>query len=243
MLQVRIPEYFQSITARVTYPSPIQENSGEKVFLLPGEGIVTSGRYEMVELSDNAVLIDELVKIHADIKSARPCASTWSGIHGVKPERLDLYAAFLAFCHLIWDEDVSQSEPMVYEYMRRSVITDNDTVHKVCWYYIDSLLYDKETVGFRLARSSPNAEELTISIHAENYYAALMTQLLLHIYKGKAGRDGTDIAVCRTCKRLYVRVRKNSRLCPDCASSTERSRSCRQRKREETRNAAKENNP
>lgn len=242
MPQLRIPEYFQSITTRVTYPSPIQENSSKKVFLLPGEGVVTSGLYKMVDLSDNAVLIDELVKIHTEIKSATPCASAWSGIDGVEPERLDLYGAFLAFCHLIWDEDVSQTEPLVYEYMRRSVITDNDTVHKVCWYYIDSLLYGKEAAGFRLARSSPNAEELTISIHAENYYEALTTQLLLHIYKGKAGRDGADIAVCRTCGRLYVRARKNSRLCATCASSTERSRSCRQRKREETRNATKESN-
>lgn len=243
MPQLRIPEYFQSITARVMYALPIQKNSGEKVLFLPGEGVVTSGRYKTLELSDNAVLIAELEKIHADIKNATPCANTWSGIEGVDPERLNLYGAFLAFCHLIWDEDVSQTEPLVYEYMRRSVITDNDTVHKVCWYYIDSLLYDRNAMGFRLARSSPNAEELTISIYADDYYAALTTQLLLHIYKGKSGRDGADIAVCRTCKRLYVRVRKNSRLCPDCASSTERSRSCRQRKREETRNAAKENNP
>ena len=82
MPDIRIPEYFPTITARVTYPSPMQESSGENVFLLPGEGVVTTGRYETVELSDNAALIDELVKIHADIKSARPCASTWSGING-----------------------------------------------------------------------------------------------------------------------------------------------------------------
>lgn len=243
MPQLRISDYFQSVTTRITYMLPTREVIRDE-YILHGVGLVSSGAYEEKALSDNAELIAELERISCAIKDAVRSTNTWTGIEGIEAEDLELYSAFLSFCHLIWDEDVSQTEPLVYEYMRRAVIIDNDTVHKVCWYFVDSLIHNDEAGAFRLARSSPDSEQLIMTIYADDYYKALKMQLLLHIYKGKAGRDGVDIAACRSCGKLYARSRKNSRLCSLCGSSAERSRSCRQRKRKEMiRDAAQKIDP
>lgn len=245
MPQLRIQDYFQSVTMRVTYSilSDSFAKPKECVFL-PGEGIVCKGKYHTKALTDNAFLIAELEKIHCLLKNAKYNSDVWFGIDCISAERLDLYSAFLCLCSIVWDEDIEQTEPLAYRYICKAVMSTESTVRETCWYFIDTITRNNGVASFQLTRPSPDAEALEMTIHADDYYQALKTQILLHIYKGKQGRDGVDIAICRDCGKPYARVRKNSRLCSLCGSSAERSRSCRQRKRLEVKqDGKKKDNP
>ena len=136
MPQLRIEDYFQSNTMQIKYAICGKEGDSGNSYFMPGEGVVQF-TYDTKCLSDNSVLITELENIRNLLKNAEQNDRTWSGVDGVRVEQLELYGAFASFCHLIWDEDVSKTEPLVYEYMRRVALGDNATVHKVCWYFID----------------------------------------------------------------------------------------------------------
>ncbi|MBR5225056.1 MAG: hypothetical protein IKV90_05255 [Clostridia bacterium] len=241
MSLLRIPDYFQSNTTRICYPAPTG-NAAENVFV-PGEGIVAIGAYETISIEDNSALITELERINAQLKTVRKNPAVWYGLEGIAHDDLELYALFLCFCYSVWEEDVSQTEPIVFEYMQNNAAGRNDSLRSTCWNYVGMIAAnDKDAASMRFDVPSIEAGYLQLTMQAEGYYGALKTQLLLHIYKGKSGRDGVDIAACRTCGKLYARTRKNSRLCAWCSSSTERSRHCRLRKKmEESKNAPKDN--
>lgn len=244
MPQLRIRDYFQSTTWPVSYTSTTKRTGERETYFLPYAGIVQTGEYKQGTLSDNTLLICELEKIQSSLKSVTPNPGRWYGLDGIEFEQLELYWEFLCFCHLVWGEDISETEPLLYEYMVKNCTHSSDNVRDTCWTFIDGLICNREVGTLRLAHVQFDADELTMEICADDLHEAFMTQLFLHIYKGKKGRDGVDIAVCRSCGRLYARVRKNSRLCFSCSSSTERSRSCRLRKKEEVeKRATQEDNP
>ena len=238
---LRISDYFQSNTTRICYPAPTG-NEPRSVYV-PNEGVVSLGAYTMISLEDNSTLVAELERINTQLKTVRKNPAVWYGFEGITYDDLELYALFLCFCYSVWEEDVEQTEPIVFEYMRGNAAGANDPVGRVCWDYVAMITTnDKDVASMRLERPSVDAEYLELTMQAKGYYGALKTQLLLHLYKGKSGRDGVDVAICRACGKLYARARKNSRLCAWCSSSTERSRHCRQRKRvEESKHAQKDN--
>lgn len=244
MPQLRIRDYFQSVTLPISYTSTTKKTGKRETVFLPCEGIVQTGEYVQKTLSDNSLLICELEKIQRLLKNVAPNPGIWYGLEGIEFEQLELYWEFLCFCHIVWDENISETEPLLYECMARNCMLSGDTVRNTCWAYIDGLIRKNEVGMLRLEHIPFESDELTMKIRADDLHGAFMNQLILHIYKGKKGRDGADIAVCRSCGRLYARARKNSRLCSFCGSSTERSRSCRLRKKEEVeKHAAQEDDP
>ena len=244
MPQLRIRDYFQSVTWPITYTSTTKKTGKRETVFLPYEGIAQTGEYEQKALSDNTLLICELENIQSLLKNVTPNSGIWYGLDGIEFEQLELYWEFLCFCYLVWDEDISETEPLLYEYMVKNCTHSGDTVRNTCWAYIDGLICNNEVGMLRLEHIPFESDELTMKIRADDLHGAFMTQLILHIYKGKKGREGADIAVCRSCGRLFARARKNSRLCSSCNSSTERSRSCRLRKKEEVeKHAKKKDNP
>ena len=241
MSLLRIPDYFQSNTIRICYPVPTGKETANA--FISNEGIVSVGTYEMASIEDNSDLVTELDRIKGQLKTAKRNPATWYGLDGIEHDDLELYALFLCFCYSVWEEDIEHTEPMVFEYMQKNAKGISDSLGSVCWNYVGMVAEnDNDVASMRFERPSAQAERLELTMQAHSRYGALKSQLLLHIYKGKSGRDGVDMATCRACGKLYARTRKNSRLCSWCSSSTERSRRCRLRKRmEELENAAKDN--
>lgn len=229
MSTMSIRQHFQSITFPIQY------------WDVPSEA---AGKPNSIILHNNDTLIDELAKAEKVIrKKLFIDERSWCGVAGLdndaEQNQLGLYAAYVCFRCITWGEDIARYDPIMATYIKTAF--DCDNALDACWKYVDEMISSKEVEQFCIRRNNEQARELRVFIDCVDLYAALRTQILLHIYAGEKGKNGASLAFCSNCGKPYIKEHGSKKLCNDCGSNAGRSKARRDRIKEGASNAAQSN--
>ena len=150
-----------------------------------------------------------------------------------------LQAMFIAFRVIVWEEKLS-AEDRNNEHIQfataglfvkngmRSRMNDED----ICWQTIQDLLWKYEVLYSFHIEVLPLDKEIHTRVTANDLFAALLYQLLMHIRAGEAGLSGASIAYCKECGQKFIRFNTRQRYCKQCGTGSARTKRCQQRKKE-----------
>ena len=167
----------------------------------------------------------------------------------------DIYAAFLCYKFLIWEDDAAYSTllskiliPWNNQLEQdRFAYEDQYPIHedpnKTCWDYLKRCSHwfgeQKNSINCGIRVKNGKLEEYII---ASTLGEALLYQLFMHISMGKEGTcKKYKLANCELCHSPFVKKHGNARFCEKCSKNDVRVASHRS-KRKEARNA-QESNP
>lgn len=167
---------------------------------------------------------------------------TYVPISALRGNLHDLYLLFICYRILVWGENLSDIDKPWRERLRcnaeQLTITSNKS-HELCTDFMKLLIQSGIACNTSFAINDQGI--LQRMYECDTVDDALFYQLFLHIEAGEAGLNGYSLARCKRCGSMYPQATRKFSLCDHCREPRERTRACREKKKEAA--YAQESNP